>query len=96
MFIQTEPTPNPDTVKFIPGQTVVGSAGPFDYPNVDAASASPLARALFDVQGVKGVFLGSDFLSISKDSETDWKHVRPMVLAAIMDHFMAVWPRLKN
>lgn len=92
MFIQTEPTPNPDTLKFIPGETVAGSAGPFDYPSVEAAGASPLARALFDVHGVRGVFLGSDFLSISKTSETDWKHVRPMALAAIMDHFMAGLP----
>lgn len=92
MFIQTEPTPNPDTVKFMPGQTVAGVAGPFDYPGPEAATASPLARALFEVNGVKAVFLGSDFLSISKDSEMDWKHVRPMVLAAIMDHFMAGLP----
>lgn len=92
MFIQTEPTPNPDTVKFIPGQTVVGNAGPFDYPSAEAAAASPLARALFEISGVKGVFLGSDFLSISKDSQIDWKHVRPMVLAGIMDHFMAGLP----
>ena len=96
MFIQTEPTPNPDTVKFIPGQSVVGTAGPFDFPSIEAATASPLARALFEVNGVKGVFLGSDFLSISKESEMDWKHVRPMVLAAIMDHFMAGLPVIEG
>ena len=96
MFIQTEPTPNPDTIKFIPGQTVVGTAGPYDFPSVEAATISPLARALFEINGVKGVFLGSDFLSISKDSETDWKHVRPIVLAAIMDHFMAGLPVIEG
>ena len=92
MFIQTEPTPNPDTLKFLPGQLVAANAGPFDYPSVEAASASPLARALFNVSGVTGVFLGSDFLSISKTSDSDWKHVRPMALAAIMDHYMAGLP----
>ncbi|MEO9969653.1 MAG: NifU family protein [Hyphomonadaceae bacterium] len=92
MFIQTEPTPNPDTLKFLPGQQVAGTAGPFDYPALEAAGASPLARALFHVDGVTGVFLGSDFLSISKSPDSDWKHVRPMALAAIMDHFMAGLP----
>ena len=96
MFIQTEPTPNPDTLKFLPGQQVAGSAGPFDYPAVEAASASPLAQALFDVDGVTGVFLGSDFLSISKSADSDWKHVRPMALAAIMDHFMAGLPVVED
>ena len=96
MFIQTEPTPNPDTVKFIPGETVAGSAGPFDFTSTETAAISPLARALFEINGVKGVFLGSDFLSISKDSALDWKHVRPMVLAAIMDHFMAGLPVIEG
>jgi Fe-S cluster biogenesis protein NfuA len=96
MFIQTEPTPNPDTLKFLPGQPVAASAGPFDYPSVEAADASPLALALFQVSGVTGVFLGSDFLSISKDQDSDWKHVRPMVLAAIMDHYMAGLPVIEG
>ena len=96
MFIQTEPTPNPDTLKFLPGQPVAGSAGPFDYPAIEAASASPLARALFNVSGVTGVFLGSDFLSISKAPDMDWKHVRPMALAAIMDHYMAGLPVIEG
>lgn len=96
MFIQTEPTPNPDTVKFIPGQPVVGTAGPFDFTNSEEAAPSPLARAIFEIHGVKGVFLGSDFLSISKTPDVDWKHVRPMVLAAIMDHFMAGLPVIEG
>ena len=96
MFIQTEPTPNPDTLKFLPGQTVAGASGPFDFPSADAATISPLAHAVFDVAGVTGVFLGSDFLSISKAPEADWKHVRPMALAAIMDHYMAGLPVIEG
>lgn len=96
MFIQTEPTPNPDTLKFAPGETVAGTAGPFDYPNAEAATNSPLARALFEIHGVKGVFLGTDFLSISKEVDVEWKHIRPMVLAAIMDHYMAGLPVIEG
>ncbi len=96
MFIQTEPTPNPDTLKFLPGEPVAANAGPFDYPSVEAAGASPLARALFEVSGVTGVFLGRDFLSISKSPDSDWKHVRPMALAAIMDHYMAGLPVIEG
>ncbi|MEM9180308.1 MAG: NifU family protein [Pseudomonadota bacterium] len=92
MFIQTEPTPNPDTLKFLPGQTVTGTTGPYDFASIDEAGTSPLAQALFQVQGVTRVFLGSDFVSLSKDPDADWKHVRPMALAAIMDHFVAGLP----
>ena len=96
MFIQTEPTPNPDTVKFLPGQPVAGDLGPFDFPDIGSARMSLLARALFQVDGVERVFLGSDFVSINKDAGRDWKHVKPMVLAAIMDHFMAGLPVVKE
>lgn len=92
MFIQTEPTPNPDTLKFLPGQVVTGTTGPYDFAAINEAGTSPLAQALFQVQGVVRVFLGSDFISLSKDPDTDWKHVRPMALAAIMDHFVAGLP----
>lgn len=92
MFIQTESTPNPDTMKFLPGRDVVGDQGPFDYRNIDAAESSPLAQALFSVTGVVGVFLGSDFVSITKTSEQEWKHVRTLCLATIMDHFVAELP----
>lgn len=92
MFIQTEPTPNPDTLKFLPGQVVTGTTGPYDFAAMNEAGTSPLAQALFQVQGVIRVFLGSDFISLSKDPDTDWKHVRPMALAAIMDHFVAGLP----
>ncbi len=92
MFIQTEPTPNPDTLKFLPGQEVAGGAGPFDYAGAEAAAASPLARALFEVDGVERVFLGGDFVSVSKTPAADWIHVRPLVIASIMDHYMAGLP----
>ena len=92
MFIQTEATPNPDTVKFLPGLPVAGYLGPFDFPDAASARASLLARALFQVDGVERVFLGSDFVSIGKAPGQDWKHVKPMVLAAIMDHYMAGLP----
>lgn len=92
MFIQTEPTPNPDTLKFLPGQAVTGGTGPYDFASVEEAGTSPLAQSLFGVQGVIRVFLGSDFISLTKDAESDWKHVRPMALAAIMDHFVAGLP----
>lgn len=92
MFIQTEPTPNPDTIKFLPGQPVAGTLGPFDFADVESARASLLARALFQVDGVERVFLGDEFVSISKAPEREWKHIKPMVLAAIMDHYMAGLP----
>ena len=75
MFIQTEPTPNPDTLKFLPGQAVTGATGPYDFAAVEEAGSSPLAQALFDVQGVVRVFLGSDFISLTKVADADWKHV---------------------
>lgn len=92
MFIQTEPTPNPDTLKFLPGQDVTGTLGPYDFAAIEEAGTSPLAQALFQVQGVVRVFLGSDFISLTKDPDSDWKHVRPMALASIMDHFVAGLP----
>ncbi|WP_084421037.1 NifU family protein [Henriciella litoralis] len=92
MFIQTEPTPNPDTIKFIPGETVAGAAGPFDFAREEEAGSAPLAQTIFQVSGVTRVFLGADFVSVSKDEAADWKHVRPMVLAAIMDHYVAGMP----
>ena len=92
MFIQTEPTPNPDTMKFIPGIPVAGLSGPFDYPTLESASNSPLAITLFGLEGVSRVFLGSDFISLAKDPEIEWAQLRPSVLAAIMDHYTAGLP----
>lgn len=92
MFIQTEATPNPDTIKFLPGRLVAGSAGPFDFASAEDARASLLARSLFQVDGVERVFLGADFISVSKGEGADWAQVKPMALAAIMDHFVAGLP----
>lgn len=92
MFIQTEPTPNPDTLKFLPGVPVSGESGPYDFAGPEEAGTSPLAQTLFEVAGVTRVFLGRDFISLSKTPDSDWKHVRPMALAAIMDHFVAGLP----
>ena len=86
MFIQTEDTPNPATLKFIPGRTVMG-VGTADFRDAEAALRSPLARALFEIDGVAGVFLGQDFLSVSKSADAEWFTLKPAVLAAIMDHF---------
>ena len=85
MFIQTESTPNPATMKFLPGRDVMGS-GTADFPTADAAAASPLARRLFAVDGVTGVFLGADFITVTK-AGGDWAHLKPAVLGAIMEHF---------
>lgn len=87
MFIQTEPTPNPETLKFLPGKPVMDE-GVVDYTNPEAAGDSPLASRLFAVEGVTGVFLGSDFISVSKDG-TPWPHLKPAVLGAIMEHYLS-------
>lgn len=86
MFIQTEETPNPATLKFLPGREVMAS-GVADFTTVDAAERSPLALILFGIPGVKGVFLGSDFITVTKSDEKSWQTLKPMVLGGIMDHF---------
>lgn len=91
MFIQTEDTPNPRTLKFLPGRDVLGS-GSRDFPNVEAAAASPLAQAMFAIDGVDRVYLGGDFLTITKSASIEWPHLKPHVLAAIMDHFVSGAP----
>ncbi|KAA5603884.1 NifU family protein [Roseospira marina] len=88
MFIQTEQTPNPASLKFLPGRTVLGSGtAQFDTP--EEATRSPLASRLFRIDGVAAVFLGADFIAVSKADPADWQVVKPMVLGAIMDHFTA-------
>ncbi len=91
MFIQTEDTPNPATLKFIPG-LIVMPHGAADFRDRATAGRSPLALALFRVPGVDGVFLGSDFISVTKAADADWFSVKPAVLAAIMDHFTTGLP----
>ncbi|MEL7027963.1 MAG: NifU family protein [Pseudomonadota bacterium] len=99
MFIQTEATPNPATLKFLPGREVLGggeAGGGMDFPNADAAAASPLAQAVFATDGVASVFLGGDFLSVTKTDGVDWAHLKPAILGAIMDHFTAGLPVLAD
>ena len=88
MFIQTEATPNPATLKFLPGQTVMQS-GSADFPSPEGADASPLARRIFAVEGVVGVFLGPDFVSVSKNDTVDWAHIKPAILGAVMEHYQS-------
>ena len=93
MFIQTESTPNPATLKFLPGQDVLGQ-GTADFPNPDTADTSPLAQAIFAVEGVTGVFLGADFITVTKTDATDWAHVKPSILGAILEHFQSGRPAI--
>jgi Fe-S cluster biogenesis protein NfuA len=95
MFIQTESTPNPRTLKFLPGRDVLGR-GSREFADPDAALASPLAHAIFLVDGVERVYLGGDFITVTKSESTEWPHLKPHVLAAIMDHFTSGAPVLRS
>jgi Fe-S cluster biogenesis protein NfuA len=88
MFIQTESTPNPATLKFLPGRSVL-DAGTADFPSAETASRSPLAARIFAVDGVTGVFFGNDFVTVTKAAEIDWNHIKPAILGAIMEHFQS-------
>ena len=90
MFIQTEATPNPATLKFIPGKPVLRD-GTADFRGKVEASSSPLAQRLFDIDGIKGVFLGTDFISVTK-AAGEWQHLKPAILGAIMEHYMSGAP----
>jgi Fe-S cluster biogenesis protein NfuA len=91
MFIQTQTTPNPATLKFLPGRDV-SPATSYEFISLEAAAASPLAAALLGLNGVRSVFLGADFVSLTKSEEADWAHLKPQALAAIMDHFVSGAP----
>jgi Fe-S cluster biogenesis protein NfuA len=95
MFIQTEETPNPATLKFIPGRIVMPE-GTADFRNSELAERSPLARALFALGNVDGVFLGSDFITVTKTGDSEWFTVKPAVLAAIMDHYTSGLPVIES
>ncbi len=95
MFIETEGTPNPATLKFLPGRDVMG-AGTADFAAVHAAAHSPLALALFALPGVSRVFLGGDFVTVTKADAADWAALRPQVLGAIMEHFVAGRPVIEG
>ncbi len=95
MFIQTESTPNPATLKFLPGLTVLDT-GTADFPAPDTAAKSPLARRIFAVEGVTGVFLGNDFVTVTKAEATLWEHIKPAILGAIMEHFQSGQPVIEG
>jgi Fe-S cluster biogenesis protein NfuA len=94
MFIQTEATPNPATLKFIPGRAVL-DGGTMEFSSREAAARSPLAERLFGVPGVTGVFYGSDFVTVTK-ADGDWQHLKPAILGAIMEHYMSGAPLLAD
>jgi Fe-S cluster biogenesis protein NfuA len=95
MFIETEGTPNPATLKFLPGLAVMGH-GTADFATAESATRSPLAHALFGLPGVARVFLGSDFITVTKTDVLDWPALKPQVLGAIMEHFVAGRPVLEG
>ena len=94
MFIQTEQTPNPATLKFLPGREVMGSGGTADFPSAAVAARSPLAEHLFGIEGVAGVFFGADFITVTKAAEKEWHLLKPAILGAIMEHYTAGRPLL--
>lgn len=95
MFIQTESTPNPRTLKFLPGRDVLG-AGSREYSDLESAAESPLAHAVLALGGVERVYLGGDFLTITKSDAIEWPHLKPHILAAIMDHFVSGRPAISE
>jgi Fe-S cluster biogenesis protein NfuA len=95
MFIETEGTPNPATLKFLPGREVMGFSTA-DFASAGSAARSPLASALFGLPGVARVFLGGDFISVTRNDEQSWQALKPQVLGAIMDHFVAGRPVIEG
>ncbi|GHC32097.1 MULTISPECIES: NifU family protein [Gemmobacter] len=95
MFIQTESTPNPATLKFLPGRAVL-DVGTADFPSAEAASKSPLASRIFTVPGVTGVFFGSDFVTVTKAETSLWDHIKPAILGAIMEHYQSGAPVMQG
>ena len=95
MFIETEGTPNPATLKFLPGRDVMG-AGTADFASAASAARSPLALTLFQLPGVARVFLGGDFITVTKSDLADWQALRPEVLGVIMEHFVAGRPVVES
>ena len=95
MFIQTQDTPNPATLKFIPGVPVMDQ-GTADFADADAAARAPLARRLFQIDGIMGVFLGQDFVAVTKAETLDWFALKPSILAGIMEHYASGLPVIEN
>ena len=102
MFIQTEDTPNPQSLKFLPGQAVLGLDAEgrpqlgVDFPTLESATGSPLAQTLFETDGVMGVYLGADFVTVTKTEAVDWAHIKPAILGAIADHLTAGLPIMSD
>jgi Fe-S cluster biogenesis protein NfuA len=94
MFIQTESTPNPATLKFLPGRAVL-DRGTLDMPTREDAAQSPLAERLFSIERVSGVFFGSDFITVTK-ADGDWQQLKPLILGVIMEHYMSGAPILRE
>ena len=95
MFIQTESTPNPATLKFLPGQAVL-EMGTADFPSAEAAQKSPLATRIFATGQVTGVFFGTDFITVTKTEAAEWQHIKPAILGAIMEHFQSGAPVMEG
>lgn len=93
MFIQTEDTPNPQTLKFLPGKVVL-EQGTANFASAEAAKTSPLAQRLFDIDGIIGVYFGADFITVTKLNDQQWASLKTLVLAAIMDHYTSGQPIL--
>ena len=91
MFIQTEQTPNPSTLKFLPGRVVM-EKGTLDFAGPDTAGSSPLAKRLFAVEGVERVFFGADFVTVTKSTDKDWQVMKPSILGGIMEHYTSGEP----
>jgi Fe-S cluster biogenesis protein NfuA len=91
LFIQTEQTPNPSTLKFIPGRVVM-EKGTLDFAGPETASSSPLAKRLFAIEGVERVFFGNDFVTVTKAAERDWQVMKPSILGGIMEHYTSGEP----
>ncbi len=95
MFIQTESTPNPATLKFLPGQSVL-ETGTADFVTADKAVNSPLAMRIFAISGVTGVFFGVDFVTVTKEEPLNWDHLKPAILGAIMEHYQSGQPVIEG
>ena len=95
MFIQTEDTPNPETLKFIPGNAIL-KTGTADFASKEYASDSPLASRLFDIDGVSRVFLATDFLSVTKNPQLGWNNLKPLILTGIMEHYSTGLPAINE
>lgn len=92
MFIQTEDTPNPATMKFLPSRAVLPSGQPLSFARADGGKGAPLAAALFDIEGVEGVLLATDFLTVTRSEKVEWDVLRPLVLEVLMNHFLGALP----